>query len=252
MVGVSPQGRVKLYNLDGAVHLVVDLVGTFTSTGSAQVDSVPTGRVIPLDMPARMIDTRLSGGKLAGPGTRLHTVPAYPVSVAGDMAGVVMNVTATEATIATYLTVFPPDAPQPLASNLNVVPGQNVPNLAVARLTAADQMAVFNQLRRGALHRRRDGGRPRLTTSRSPTSRLPRVVGQPSDPGPLGHTSRAEAGAPGDRSPKCSPRRSRFRLPGSSVCQAAGPGSVPARPHCLPLALLSPMGDTESGRVTHG
>ena len=150
MVGVSPQGRVKLYNFDGAVHLVVDLVGTFTSTGSAQVDTVPTGRVIPLDMPTRMIDTRLAGGKLAGPGTRLHTVPAYPVSVAGDMTGVVMNVTATEATSPTYLTVFPPDAPQPLASNLNVVPGQNVPNLAVSRLTAADQLAVYNHS--GAVH----------------------------------------------------------------------------------------------------
>jgi hypothetical protein len=150
MVGVSPQGRVKLYNLDGAVHLVVDLVGTFTRTGSAQVDNVPTGRVIPLDLPVRMIDTRLAGGKLAGPGTRLHTVPAFPVSVAGDMAGVVMNVTATEATSPTYLTVFPPDAPQPLASNLNVLPGQNVPNLAVSRLTAADQLAVFNQS--GAVH----------------------------------------------------------------------------------------------------
>ena len=31
-----------------------------------------------------------------------------------------------------------------------MVPGQNVPNLAVARLTAADQLAVFNHS--GAVH----------------------------------------------------------------------------------------------------
>jgi hypothetical protein len=42
----------------------------------------------------------------------------------------VLNVTATEPSSPGYLTVFPDDACDvPLASNLNFVPGETVPNL---------------------------------------------------------------------------------------------------------------------------
>jgi hypothetical protein len=150
MVGVSPQGRVKLFNLAGSVHLVVDLVGTFRSTGSPTVDNLTVGRVVPLATPTRMIDTRLAGGKLSGPGVRVHAIGAPATDVVADVAGLVLNLTGTEATASTFLTLFPPDAAQPWASNLNIQPGQNVPNLAVARLSAADQLAVYNH--NGAVH----------------------------------------------------------------------------------------------------
>ena len=55
-----------------------------------------------------------------------------------------MNATATEATSSTFLTIYPSDAPRPLASNLNVKPGQSVPNLAVARLSGNETLDVYN------------------------------------------------------------------------------------------------------------
>ena len=48
------------------------------------------------------------------------------------------------ATAGTYLTAFPADADRPLASNLNVVPGEAVPNLSVVGLSTDNKFKVFN------------------------------------------------------------------------------------------------------------
>ena len=50
----------------------------------------------------------------------------------------------------TFLTLFPGGEALPNASNLNVVPGAPVPNLAVARLNAQDDLSVWNQA--GSVH----------------------------------------------------------------------------------------------------
>src|ERR1700716_2353016 len=78
--------------------------------------------------PARILDTR-SGAPLGAGGLR-------PVQVTGQggvpttgVAAVVMNLTVTSTTAPSYLTVFPAGGTQPLASNINWVPGQTVPNL---------------------------------------------------------------------------------------------------------------------------
>ena len=49
---------------------------------------------------------------------------------------VVANVTATDTTAPSYLTAWPDQAPQPLASDLNWTAGQTVPNLMVVELGA--------------------------------------------------------------------------------------------------------------------
>ena len=54
----------------------------------------------------------------------------------------VLNVTATEPTLAGYLTVYPYPGDVPLASNLNFVAGQTVANLAYA--PAGTDMGFFN------------------------------------------------------------------------------------------------------------
>ena len=52
------------------------------------------------------------------------------------VSAVVLNVTATEASATTFLTVFPSGSACPMASNLNVERGQTVPNLVVAKVGA--------------------------------------------------------------------------------------------------------------------
>ena len=49
------------------------------------------------------------------------------------------------------LTLYPSGTPLPNASNLNVRPGEAVPNLAVVRLSADERLDVFNAF--GSVHR---------------------------------------------------------------------------------------------------
>ena len=139
MLRVSPQGRIKLFNAVGSVDLIVDLMATFTA---GTMDELPTGRVVALDAPLRIVDTR-GTSPLAGPGTRVQAVPALPTGgVSGSIAGLVMNVTATRATAGTFLTVYPPPTVTG-TSNLNLVPGEDVPNLVVTGV-AGGQVGVYN------------------------------------------------------------------------------------------------------------
>jgi hypothetical protein len=55
-----------------------------------------------------------------------------------------VNVTSTGATATTFLTVFPAGQARPNASNLNVVPGRDVPNLVVAKVGANGSVTVYN------------------------------------------------------------------------------------------------------------
>ena len=64
--------------------------------------------------------------------------------------GVVMNVTATQATQQTFLTLYPSNVDRPNASNLNVRPGEDVPNLAVAALSPDDLVTIYNEA--GSVH----------------------------------------------------------------------------------------------------
>jgi len=57
---------------------------------------------------------------------------------------VVLNVTVTNATAGSYLTLWPDGAARPLASDLNFVAGQTVPNLVVVKLGANGKVDIFN------------------------------------------------------------------------------------------------------------
>jgi hypothetical protein len=60
------------------------------------------------------------------------------------VSAVVVNVSVTNPTAPSYLTVFPAGQAMPTASNLNYVPGQTVPNLAAAKLGTGGQLSIFN------------------------------------------------------------------------------------------------------------
>lgn len=99
--------------------------------------------------PARILDTRFgppfpAPGKL-GPGAVMtvdvtdgSTVPTSNVSA------VVVNVTVTEPTAPSHLTIWPSGEPQPTASNLNFVAGQTVPNLVTVKVGDDGNVKVFN------------------------------------------------------------------------------------------------------------
>jgi len=113
--------------------------------------------------PFRAIETRAAGGgdgvKL-GPGQQdtwdftpfVGSLRDSGGAGVGNVAGLVMNVTATElgfpystANRLDYMTVFPDDAPGlPLASNLNFGENENMPNLSVVPLSSDGRIGVYN------------------------------------------------------------------------------------------------------------
>jgi hypothetical protein len=92
------------------------------------------------------MDTREGlGGLVLGPGeTRnLRVTDAAGVPSAG-VGAVSLNVTVTEPTASGFLTVWPAGRSQPLASNLNFVPNQTVPNAVIAGVGANGEISIFN------------------------------------------------------------------------------------------------------------
>jgi hypothetical protein len=57
---------------------------------------------------------------------------------------VVVNLTATNPTTASYLTVWPDGAGRPAASNLNFAPGQTIPNRVVVKLGPTGKIDIYN------------------------------------------------------------------------------------------------------------
>ena len=98
--------------------------------------------------PARLLDTRIGAGGVAGP---VGPASAIDVKVtdqggipASGVGAVVLNVTVTQPTAAGFLTLYPSGSAPPLASNLNFVPGQDVPNLVVVKVGADGRVGIYN------------------------------------------------------------------------------------------------------------
>ncbi len=134
-VRVPANGVVDFYNFSnfaGTVHLLADVVGYYDGDKSTEAGRLETG------VPARIIDTRISGGCVPG-GDYLQLADTDTT-----VGAVVFNVTATEPTASGYVTVFPDPPPVPLASNLNYVPGQTVPNLVIVSVGSGGLIDFFN------------------------------------------------------------------------------------------------------------
>ncbi|HRE00795.1 MAG TPA: hypothetical protein PLV68_05815, partial [Ilumatobacteraceae bacterium] len=105
--------------------------------------------------PARILDSRADGvtvdgdfakgGALVG-GTQLTLDVAGRGGVPDNAKVAVLNVTATEAEDAAFVTVWPCDAVRPTASSLNVPKGGTVPNMVVATLAADGTACLFSNV----------------------------------------------------------------------------------------------------------
>ena len=142
MARVGANGKVTIYNNSGTADVIADIQGWYASPAN------PVGsRFAPL-APVRLLDTRFGVGVRQGPLHGGETVDLPVTGIAGipatGVSAVVLNVTATGATGPdTFVTVFPTGAARPFASNLNVVPGQTVPNLVVARVSNG-KVSLYN------------------------------------------------------------------------------------------------------------
>ena len=127
-VKVGSGGVVDIHNEFGSTNVVADVEGYYQDGTEAQ----PASTYIPV-APVRLIDTRGSGGPLGVNGVRKLTVGA-PGSPIANAEAVVLNVTVTQPTAPSFLTVYPDGESTPNASNVNFVAGQTVANLVTVKV----------------------------------------------------------------------------------------------------------------------
>lgn len=94
--------------------------------------------------PARLLDTRDSSGPIAAAATVTVQVTGGVVGIPADAVAAVLNVTAVDSSVPSYLTVWPADVARPNTSSLNMAGRDVVPNLVISKLSSSGAVNVFN------------------------------------------------------------------------------------------------------------
>jgi len=143
IVAAGCDAMSNLFSSTGPTDVMVDVVGYFKA-----------GENVSPMRPARLLDTRPGFATVDGSGSGAGALPGgsqINLQVAGragipasGVSAVALNVTVANPSQPGFVTAWPTDQPRPLASNLNFVPGQTVPNLVIAKLSGAGQVSLFN------------------------------------------------------------------------------------------------------------
>jgi len=141
--GLSSSGDLCIYS-SGTTHVIVDGFGELLSTAYAA-----------LDRPARLADSRdgsitfdgqFSGGGIRSKGSVLALQIGGRGGVPASARVALLNVTVDQPVDSGYVTVYPCDAPRPIVSNVNFAPGQTLPNLVVAKLSATGSACIYTSV----------------------------------------------------------------------------------------------------------
>ncbi len=144
IVPVGDDGSIRIFNRSGATHVIVDVLG-YLERGAP--DTTRAGRVIPLDAPFRVFDTRqaaFANTPLGFATKEEWSFKAFAESVSlngtaiGNQSALIGNLTGTGLAplvpgqaVSTYMTIYPGNGAPPNSSNINVTPGRSVPNMSL-------------------------------------------------------------------------------------------------------------------------
>ncbi len=141
-------GALAVTNRGAPTHVVVEVVGFYAEA------SVPGGTFYRARTAMRVLDTRRGKGAPRAPltrGGRLALVVAGPGKAAPtDAKAVVMTLTSTGATAATFLTAWPANTPIPGVADVSVRRRHTTSNLIVVPVGLDGAINVFN--RSGSTH----------------------------------------------------------------------------------------------------
>ena len=129
--GGTLQNKIDLFNSNGTVRLVVDVIGWYGKGGDA---GQPGTAYQPLAAPVRLFDTRTGLGPLTNAYPRnvgIATVDYGSPAVNKIIRAVAVNITVTEPAGPGYLALWDGYGAKPTTSSLNFTTGQTVANLAV-------------------------------------------------------------------------------------------------------------------------
>jgi L,D-peptidoglycan transpeptidase YkuD (ErfK/YbiS/YcfS/YnhG family) len=136
---IGADGAIRIANDAGDTHIIADVVGY----GSPNV----IGGLEPRT-PQRVLSTR-DGIGMADPKSRSPLGPNtsldFPLpNVPANATAVVLNITATNASEATFISAFAGGTPRPDTSTLNVHPRQDTANLAIVPLGQGNTVRFYN------------------------------------------------------------------------------------------------------------
>lgn len=154
--GGSSDGKVAIVPLDqngdicfeltgpAPAALEVDVLGYLSSSSPPSGDGLPTVGFMAERQPGyiavtprRLFDTRDAGVPLVGEREFRYRFGDLPRSA----TAVALNITATDTTAPGYVSAYPCGGSPPVVSNLNFQgPGQTVPNFAIVRLSAEQEV----------------------------------------------------------------------------------------------------------------
>ncbi|MGH9120879.1 MAG: hypothetical protein ACRDYC_02880, partial [Acidimicrobiales bacterium] len=164
IVGVNGANQFSITNgSPGSVDIVIDLEGFILSPSSPSVTTSGAGHFNEIT-PARLADTRC-GDTPPGAGSTCSTenIPAnnntlktmsggstIKVNTLGDggvppsgVSAIIAQLTVTNTTAPGFLTAWPTGSTQPLASNVNWVPGQTTSVRAILPVGTGGQISIF-------------------------------------------------------------------------------------------------------------
>ena len=123
---IGDGGRITIDGRGTGSHVVGDVFGYFGADGRRL-------RTLP---PARLLDTREGVGATRRPvgAESIRLVVGGQAQVPAGANAVVLNVTATNVSGPSFVTVWPDGESQPGTSNLNVTTGRTIANLVICRL----------------------------------------------------------------------------------------------------------------------
>ncbi|MEM1333099.1 MAG: DUF1501 domain-containing protein [Actinomycetota bacterium] len=134
---VGADGAIALQPSTSDAHVVADVMGYFSSSGSSLSPVTAT----------RVLDTRDGTGatrRRLGPGESLDVRVTGVGAIPTGVGAAAINVIAIRPTQGTYLSVWPDGERRPEASVVNAVGGQVISNMTIAKLGANGHLRVFN------------------------------------------------------------------------------------------------------------
>jgi hypothetical protein len=145
-LAIGQSGKVTFFNAHGSTDLVADVEGYYVP-----VHAPPVAGLFNSQVPARVADTRPGSGKPNAGQTLTPSRQTIDVQVAGvggvpatGVSAVVLEVTATGGTAASYLTAYQQGATRPVVSSLNFGAGHDVGNRVMVPVSASGKVSIFN------------------------------------------------------------------------------------------------------------
>lgn len=140
LTSLSAAGTVCLYVAEQATDLIVDVFGSFPA--DAAFGGLNPARLLETRPGAPTIDGQFAGTGLVQPNQVLPLQVTGRGGVPSGATGVVLNITATDATGTGFVTAFPCGEAQPNASTVNFIAGVPSPNSAVLKLGAEGKICL--------------------------------------------------------------------------------------------------------------